>query len=45
MHWPSGFVPGKENVPKDENGKVLLDNQVTYTDVAILPCLEEIADI
>jgi hypothetical protein len=33
MHWPAGFVPGKGNVPKDDNGKVLLDNEVTYSDV------------
>ena len=32
MHWPVAFVPGKENIPKDEDGKILLDD-VPYTEV------------
>lgn len=23
IHWPSGFVPGRGNVPRDENGEVM----------------------
>jgi hypothetical protein len=34
MHWPVGFIPGKENVPKDKDGKVLLDD-VPYTEVLL----------
>lgn len=32
MHWPVAFVPGKENIPKDKDGKILLDD-VPYTEV------------
>jgi hypothetical protein len=32
MHWPSAFKPGGENVPKDKDGKVELDN-VSFTEV------------
>jgi alcohol dehydrogenase (NADP+) len=26
MHWPTAFKPGGENIPKDKNGKVLMDS-------------------
>ena len=36
MHWPIGFQPRGAPVPKDENGKAILDKEVTTAEVASL---------
>jgi len=33
MHWPLAFIPGREEFPKGEDGKVLIDNEVTLEEV------------
>lgn len=33
MHWPLAFKPGGESVPKDQDGNVLLDKEVTVEEV------------
>ena len=38
MHWPLAFIPGREEVPRDQDGKVLIDNEVTVEEV-ITPIL------
>lgn len=29
MHWPTGFQPGDQSVPKDSEGRVLLDKETS----------------
>lgn len=45
MHWPIAFKPGAEPFPKGEDGKPILDNEVTVSEVAPYTIIILLADV